>query len=329
VKTRGWVHHFNSRQLGVVGFQAFLTNLRAQLASHHNLSLPVPSASDAHGLFLEALLQEAGSQLSARGERTVVVIDALDEAEPGPDGSQPLFLPTSLPSGIRVVVLTRKHLRNEFVAEKPLLILEIDPSAPENQADLSQFLEHAAQGPLASILLEQRKTAAWFIAVMQDASEGNFMYVRSVVNDILSASRVIGDLNQLPMGLIAYYERHWERIRQEGGKIDWPSRLLYPTLCVLSVAAEPLTAAAIAAVLREGFPELPADQGPVTAALSLWGQFLIQEPTPDGPGYQIYHKSFQEFLRDKPEVSGELASRNAHLWLATAIRREFLKETSS
>jgi len=95
------------------------------------------------------------------------------------------------------------------------------------------------------------------------------------------------------------------------------------------VAAEPLTVQAISTVLRIGFPELPAGPAPVAAALRLWSQFLIQEPTLEGPGYQIYHKSFQEFLHDKPEVSGELASRNAHLWLATAVQQEFLGETLS
>ena len=330
VKARGWVHHFNTRQLGVVSFQAFLTNLRSQLVERHSLKLPVPSTSDyAHGLFLDALLQEAGSQLTSRGERTVIVVDALDEAERGPEGSQPLFLPTSLPSGIRMVVLGRKHPRYQFAADQPLLSIEIDPADPENQNDLRRFLEHAATGALASILVQQQKTAEWFIGAMQGASEGNFMYVRSVVNDILSGSGVIANLNQLPAGLRAYYERHWERIEQEGGKADWPSRLLYPTLCVLSVAAEPLTAEAICAVLRVGFRELPAGEAAVRAALGLWGQFLVQEPAPGGPAYQIYHKSFQEFLHDKPEVSGELARRNAHLWLAVAVQQEFLEGTSS
>jgi hypothetical protein len=178
---------------------------------------------------------------------------------------------------------------------------------------------------LSSLLAFHGKSAAWFIDAMDQASQGNFMYVRSVVNDILRGSDVVTDLGKLPKGLEDYYERHWQRIERASGGDDWPSRLLFPTLCVLSVADAPITLDDIEAVLHVGFPHLGGTSaGAVMAALSRWGQFLVREPTPSGPAFQVYHKSFQEFLRSKPQVSSELARRDAMSWIATAVMRAHL-----
>jgi hypothetical protein len=324
--SRGWPHHFNARRIGVVSFEAFLRNVRAQLVVQHALDLRPPADQDLkHSLFLDRMLVEAGRQLTARGERAVVVVDGLDEAEPGPEGSQPLFLPTVLPSGIRMVVLGRQDSQPRLAAEQPLLPLTIDPADPENERDIRAFLDHSARGVLASLLAFHGKSASWFIDAMDQASQGNFMYVRSVVNDILRGSDVVTDLGKLPKGLEDYYERHWQRIERASGGDDWPSRLLFPTLCVLSVADAPITLDDIEAVLHVGFPHLRGTSaGAVMAALSRWGQFLVREPTPSGPAFQVYHKSFQEFLRSKPQVSSELARRDAMSWIATAVMRAHL-----
>ena len=322
-RTRRWPHHFNARRVGIVTFEAFLRNVRAQLVTTYSLELRAPAAHDVeHGLFVESMLDDASRQLTARGNRAVIVIDGLDEAEPGPEGSQPLFLPTNLPSGIRIVVLGRPDPFNRLALDQPVLPLTIDPADPENSRDVRAFLHHAAHGALAAALALQGKTADWFVAAMADASQGNFMYVRSVVNDILAGSHVVADLGKLPKGLEDYYDRHWQYIERAASQGERWSRLLYPTLCVLTVADAPMTAAEIDAVLRVGFPDLrELGESTVVSALARWGQFLVREPTPAGPAFQIYHKSFQEFLRNKPQISGELARRNAASWLATAVMR--------
>ena len=197
-RTRRWPHHFNARRVGIVTFEAFLRNVRAQLVTTYSLELRAPAAHDAeHVLFVESMLDDASRQLTARGNRAVIVIDGLDEAEPGPEGSQPLFLPTNLPSGIRIVVLGRPDPFNRLALDQPVLPLTIDPADPENSRDVRAFLYHAAHGALAAALAVQGKTADWFVAAMADASQGNFMYVRSVVNDILAGSHVVADLGTL------------------------------------------------------------------------------------------------------------------------------------
>jgi hypothetical protein len=146
------------------------------------------------------------------------------------------------------------------------------------------------------------------------------MYVRAVVNEVLTETSVARDLTRLPQGLNGFYERHWEQILAKASGSTLPERLLHPTLCVLSVADQPLTLHELLAVLGEGFPELAsAGTGAVQAALNLWGQFLVSEPGPNGDRYQIYHKSFREFLMRKPSVSSELQMRKASDWLASAI----------
>ncbi len=320
VRERSWPHHFNSRRLGVSAFADFQRNLCAQLVHAHALDLQAPGPEDsANGLYLARLLETAARQLVARGQRTVIVVDGLDEAEPGPEGSQPLFLPPALPSGIRVVVLGRPDPVRRLVADPPFELLDIDPADRRNLRDLRAFLRDQARTALAPLLAERRRRERWFVDAVAEASEGNFMYARCVVNDMLAGSEALPDIGRLPRGLDDYYERHWQSIIRAAGAGGWGARLLLPTLCVLSVSERPLTLQEVDATLRVAFPELAAAAAfETSAALERWGQFLACEPTAQGPSFQIYHKSFQEFLRRKPEVSGELAQRHAADWLSQA-----------
>jgi len=275
---------------------------------------------------VEQLLQEASRQLAASGTRATILIDGLDEAEIIQQGAQPLFLPTSLPSCIRMVVFTRQRIAAKLHVDDPLIQLSIEPEGPENRADVNGFLGRMAATALAPLLASQNVAKTAFIESMAEASGGNFMYLRAVLNDILAENRVISDLRTLPRGLTDYYERHWNHILEQYSQTGARGRLLFPTLCVLSVAERPLSLAEMVAILGIGFPELG---GPTTldvlSSLQLWGQFLVREPSPDGDRYQIYHKSFHEFLNGKPDVSGELRRREAHDWIATAMMKEFLE----
>jgi hypothetical protein len=327
VRERRWPHHFNAVRYGVVTFSQFLVNLRAQLIYHHGLRLPEPGPSDlSHGLFLDALLHDASRQLAATGTRVTVVVDGLDEAEVTNPGAQPLFLPVTLPSSIRMVVLTRVRSSAGLQTDEPVLRVSIEPNAEENRADVRVFLERMAKGALEPLLVAQKVSVDGFVDRMAEASQGNFMYLRAVVNDILSDNRVVSDLRALPRGLADYYERHWSRIVAQSSHDAAGGKLLYGTLCILSVAERPLTLTEMLAILQVGFPEI-GTLSPlrILACLQLWGQFLVREPGPNGDRYQLYHKSFQEFLSEKPEVSGELQRREAHGWIATAVMNEHLK----
>jgi hypothetical protein len=53
VKTRRWVHHFNSHWLGITKFEQFLLGLRAQLIDRYEFDLDRPRQEDlSNGLFL-------------------------------------------------------------------------------------------------------------------------------------------------------------------------------------------------------------------------------------------------------------------------------------
>ncbi len=82
VRNRGYVHHFNVRTDGINRADTFLKNICAQLIAAHGLDyayLPPEATRDAS--FLNRLLAEAAAKLRPRGERLVVLVDALDEAD--------------------------------------------------------------------------------------------------------------------------------------------------------------------------------------------------------------------------------------------------------
>ncbi len=98
VKVRGYVHHFNVWTEGIRRADRFLTNVCAQLISVYGLSCQVPSPEEGRdaGPLTKVLEEVAGRLGPAR--KTVIVVDALDEAETK-RGVNPLYLPRNLPEG--------------------------------------------------------------------------------------------------------------------------------------------------------------------------------------------------------------------------------------
>ena len=94
VKTGRFVHHFNVRTANVSSPSTFLNNVCAQLVGAYHLpydALPPQAAQDS--AFLTELL--AKSAEAVKGDKLVIVIDALDEADTTGmlPGTNPMYLP--------------------------------------------------------------------------------------------------------------------------------------------------------------------------------------------------------------------------------------------
>lgn len=314
----GWIHHFFTRTEGVVTFEQFLANLHAQLSRAGIVHFRAPNADDHdHGRYLQELLIAAARTTTVDGARPlVVVLDGVDEADSVRSGATPMYLPTTLPSGVRFVVLARSHTLQALRVDPPFAALTIDPDAAENLADIKEFLARAAE-QLARAPGSPGHDAVEFAKRVLDASEGNFMYVRSLVSDVKLGRASAGDL---PRGLRGYYERHWESMRAHASTAEWEDVLL-PPLRVLTVAEDPLTLEQLSRVLTIGRPQGPLRKADIRAALSRWGQFLSVEPGPPA-SYRLYHRSFQEFLQAKEELLDDGWQQRVHGWLARAILQD-------
>lgn len=291
----GWIYHFNSRGEGIVSTGAFLGNVSGQLRSRHP---GAPAPPDSAGL--SALLDRAAAYATAASP-LVIVVDALDEAEPPPQsGGNRLALPRALPDHTYIVLTSRPEvdLQIQVDARRDL---EFHDDDDRNLADIREYVrgELDAYAEEFRPLLQSWRLAGPEVAErLANRSEGNFMYVVHVLDDMrrgLLGPGVIHGLDELPVGLRAYYEAHLRILRQR-----WPARLV-PRFDLgircLAVMKEPVSAATLAHLTPENI-----DTAFAKVVIRQWRQFLNTTRVVSGGGrppelrYFVYHQSFREFL---------------------------------
>jgi len=297
VKTRGYVHHFNIAPENIRSTRTFLENVCAQLIVRYQLdhsALPPEAAQDS--AFLSQLLAEAAQK--ADGKPIVVLVDALDEVEDAglaPTANR-LYLPQSLPKGVFFVVTSREQLdyRLDVRPREDLFLRDDDP---QNLNDVRQYVRNFLDTHRADMT---GRIAAWkvsesdFVELLTAKSQGNFMYLVLVLQDIRTGSlspETVDNIRDLPKGLREYYERHWRTMRNRDQERF--ERIYEPVLRILATVREPVT---VSAVQEWTKVELPR----VRDVIREWRPFLNEEPSPSGePVYRVYHASFQDFLAEE------------------------------
>jgi hypothetical protein len=296
VLRHGYVHHFNIASANLRTPRQFLESVCAQLIVRYDLphkELP-PSAGEDGG-FLAELLFEAAEVVGSRSELPlVIVVDALDEASVATDspGANRLYLPSTLPPGVFVVVTTREQddIRLRVDHQSEIWIRESDPANTEDvQRYISAFLDRSGE-QLARRLAQWDASAEELAAEVTRSCEGNFMYLVHVLPDLVSGRL---DLRPgaaagaaLPQGLRGYYEQHW-RTMKSADEAEFGNRQR-PVLCFLATALEPVGIGQLSEWTGLG-------PGEVRGVIRQWRGFLNEEPGPP-PTYRIYHRSFGEFL---------------------------------
>jgi AAA ATPase domain len=307
VQQQGLVHHFNSVLTGITSGEAFLRNVCAQLILKYRLPYPrLPKDAAADSTLLLTLLGEA-----ARQRRVVVAVDAIDEAAGARRLHNRLFLPPALPPGAFMVVTARDADGIElYVDERRDLPMEEDD--PENIADVREYIaeflrRHDAMMPgrLAALGVGAPDLAA----ALTDRSEGNFMYLRHVLQAIRDGTLSVAGsdvLGGLPRGLQAYYAHLERQLADAAGPGAGPGVDAGRQLAILAVLAAwpvPLTAARIARFAGE-------QPGVTRQVLRGWVPFL-NTSTAGGPAmYALYHASFRDFLAGRLDM-GQVRSRIA------------------
>jgi hypothetical protein len=300
VKLRGYVHHFNIATQNIRSPADFLANVCAQLIVQFDLprSQFPPEATQNSG-FLAELLTEASSSGDRRP--VVLLVDSLDEAEPAPAGTgvNRLYLPPSLPHGVFVIVSSRELVDLELFADRRRDIY-LGKNDPRNAEDVHLYVRGFLEKhrPEMEVRLgEWGVDDKQFTRIIGDKSEGNFMYLVCVLQDILAGTltrETIDDIENLPKGLESYYRRHW-RMMQTRDR-DRFERMYEPVVGQLAVAREPVSVEQ----LVEWTKLSPAR---VRVVIQDGRQFLNDDRGDAGePHYRIYHASFQEFLKQEIDL---------------------------
>ncbi len=294
INNRGYIHHFNIASQNIRSAKAFLENACAQIIARYGLKhteIPHRAVEDS-GFLIECLNEATANQ---NNRPIVLVIDALDEADRlGLTATTNLFyLPTSLPKGVYFVLTTRDvHYNHLSFIDRQTLDLEANSAG--NLQDISEYIETFSQRKL---MLERISNwginQAQFVAGLRKKSQGNFMYLRYVLPAIENGKFIHGTLDELPDGLMAYYERHWRKM-SEGNKEEFFT-VTEPIVSILGVVQEPVTIRQIASWLK-------IDEKYVRISVQKWWEFLEKDTHNGEKRYRIYHASFQDFLKDQVDL---------------------------
>jgi hypothetical protein len=318
---------FFQAQVGLTRSRQCLNHLCAQLIAKFNLIERYPRLPDGagdSGLFLQSLLMEIVQERSANVP-VVIVIDGLDEADPLQPGHNWLHLPDRLPEGV-YFVLTHRPGEYPITVARDVGLRKVTLAWDDahQQADIAAYLQRQAEREpirLACQAISPPVSVEDFVSKLQEASQGNFMYLRYVLDDI--RAREIGydplDLTTLPHGLSAYYERFWAQMkaaRDAEGWAEW-KELYEPVLGLLAAARETVTVEWLAQHIGRDATEIREQ------VLDRWQRFLSCDTSKAVDTWRIVHQSFSDYLSAKMAVRdyhnkiaqsyiSNLASRAAH-----------------
>uniref|UniRef100_UPI00286C7A2E AAA family ATPase n=1 Tax=Archangium sp. TaxID=1872627 RepID=UPI00286C7A2E len=268
----------------------------------------------------EALQRVSDEVLVPRGERLLLLIDGLDEAEPGAGGQNPLprFLPDVLPQGVRVLCASRPTYPYLSWVEARDRVRRIDLDdarwAGSNEEVVRRYWEHAAPRfvpPLDPALAAEAVRHA----------RGNILYTLKLLDWLEEQPLERRRAELLPQGLEAFLVEVWQRL------LALPAH-------ERTVA---LTGLGLIAAAREALPQS------VLADLAGWRDvetgerflrvtrpFLLEEPGHwrGERAWRPFHESFREFITRTLGVEGmrrEHRRLAEHLctWPVEAVGEDF------
>lgn len=222
-------------------------------------------------------------------DRRLVLIDALDEALTVGDANIVTLLAPRLdqfPAWLRVVATTR---REQEVMDRlsGLRAASIEAQQDENLADVDEYVRLRLGEPeLAVRLRESSRTAEEVQHALREAGAGNFLYVKTVLQDVERDLLSFARLDEFPRGLSGVYRSFFDRkfSKEEGGY--GAARAVLEV--IVSAQAPPSVA------LLEQVSGLDPDYE-LPKVLDVLSPFLLAR---DGR-YAVYHKSLTDWLTDR------------------------------
>ncbi len=284
-----YVTYFNSPHDGTNSAKSFLYSVCTQLIQCYNLNYKVlPDNATRDGGFLGRLLGEVSQKLG--GSKLVLVVDALDEVDLNlqSPGSNVLYLPEHLPTGVYFIVSKRRKSlpipRNHF-------LFDLSQHDSESVEDVKAYIHKIAdkspkiQSWIHACNLSMEK----LVTVIADTTKNNFLYCHFLLNEIESGTYSDRDLKDLPADWESYCQVHWQRMNMND-KSDKESRFRkLRVIYVLSEIVIPISCESLADILDESSFNVQC----VLHELEDFVQCSNENPRK----YSIYHASFQRFLK--------------------------------
>ena len=286
----------------------FLEHVCSELIARYRLErATLPGRLDSNVL-LSRLLAEA----AARAGPVWLVVDGLDEAEPPPSGANPLLLPTILPDGVFAVV-TRRDGELHRMPGMPWLGIRLARDDREQARDIETLLRNRVERDpaVARAIADARPavTVAEFVGSLRQASEGNFMYLTYLLDELAERGVASLRLQQPPQGLGGYYERFWDELSVAVGSGDGLRANLYESvLGFLAAAQEPVPAVWLASLVGRRAADIE------NRVLRPWSWLLGRDEAAGQVRWRLVHRSFAEYL------DGPIDLQAAHL----AIARQYV-----
>ena len=224
-------------------------------------SLPhdhLPDRAGKDWAFLKRLLEEAAGQ----APQILLVVDGVDEAMEAAGGNT-LFLPALLPDGVHIVLTARVDPIVNVRGATRIRTVYLEADDERQRTDIDLFLAQEAARPEVVASLRRRGfDRETFVARLREASAGNFMYLRFVLDDLTADDGAprLSQFSTLPLGLTRYYEQFWTAMTYADGVDGWKNwnDLYRPTIALLGAAMEPVSAGWISSIL--GLPGADIDR---------------------------------------------------------------------
>jgi hypothetical protein len=267
----------NSDIKGVVIRNLTLLGLTEQEAFTHVVVKP-----------LQQIQQEGFSQ------PITILVDSLDEAltHDGESTIVNLLSKLSVNVKLRFILTSRNEgrIKKSFEEYEELFLLTSE-NLGRNKQDLRAYVNFKLRNekPLQNSLQAEALDQEVLTTKLIEKSEGNFLYLRMLLNEVTLGQQSFADLDRLPHGLDELYNSSLRRI-VELGKKDW-SEVYAPIMGVLLSAAQGgLTESQIRA-----FTNLK--ESVVWNCLNDLQQFLDEIESKDKDTlYRLYHQSIEIFL---------------------------------
>ena len=200
------------------------------------------------------------------------------------------------------------------------------PRARRTERISGVFLEAAADWPGTRKAREESRppvSKESFVATLFDRSQGVWIYLKYVLDEIEAGRRSPLRLDELPQGLWQYYARFWKEWK-ERQQAAWET-LHLPLLSTLAAAQESLTLEDL--ISLAGVDTAPPVLPRLRKVFSVeWSPYLATSPAGPGPrsprSYRFYHASLREFFAGSIDRRGLLHAEEVFIdELADATRQ--------
>lgn len=272
VKERGYLHHFVDDKQNSAKDEVFLRCIVEQLQQKYGFEFEerTPISVSEWNIYFQKWLKEA----SAEG-KIVICVDALDEAQHyGGSDSLLKYLPHELPENVYFILTSRPEFKKEDITLFPATVFETYILPELTQTDLERYLSQrniAANTEVAGVIWQK--------------SEGNPLYLYHLIEECDSKNLTLEQINQLPQGLMKFYEKQWQERIRFGDKAIKEGRKQIS--CLLLILKEPPNEDMLLSLTDFDRAELQDYLIPLSRFMRT------------GERYTIFHDSFKNFLQNQ------------------------------